>query len=242
MTMIQLSIDNRSIETTEGRTLLEACRENGIHVPTLCYHPALEPYGACRLCMVELVYQDRPTRLVASCTYPCEDGLVVHTNSEAVQKSRRITLELLLASAFQTPEILALAEELGVKEVRYKMPEEDSCILCGLCVRACHEIVGVGAISLIYRGMMKEVSPPFEVASSTCIGCGTCVLICPTGRLKFVDVYDTHSEHQFSSAYNHALCQLCGDSSVGAKVEQPQFSVMDIAKEASRVNSGNGNR
>jgi bidirectional [NiFe] hydrogenase diaphorase subunit len=242
MTMIQLTIDNRTIETTAGRTLLEACRENGIPIPTLCFHPALEPYGACRLCMVELVYKDRPSRLVASCTYPCEEGLVVHTNSEAVQKSRRITLELLLASAYQTPEILALAEELGVKEVRYKMPEADSCILCGLCVRACHEIVGVGAISLIYRGMMKEVSPPFEVASSTCIGCGTCVLICPTGRLRLTEVYNTDSEHQFASGYDRALCKLCGDANVSAIVAQPQFSGIDAAKEASRVNSDNGNR
>lgn len=242
MTMIQLTIDKQKIKTNEDRSLLEACRENGIYIPTLCFHPALEPYGACRLCVVELVYDNRPSRLVASCAYPCEEGLVVYTNSEAVQKNRRLTIELLLAGAYKTPEILALAEELGVTEIRYKMPEADSCILCGLCVRACHEIVGVGAISLIHRGMQKKVSPPFEVASSVCIGCGTCVLICPTKRLKLEDVYNTHGEHQFSSTHEHALCKLCGDAHVGASVTHPQFSAMEVIKEASLESSDNGNR
>lgn len=240
--MIQLTIDNQQIKTTKDRTLLEACRENGIHIPTLCYHPSLEPYGACRLCIVELIQGNRPPRLVASCTYPCEEGLVVHTNSVAVQKSRRITLELLLASAYQIPEILALAEELCVKEIRYKVPEADSCILCGLCVRACHEIVEVGAISLIHRGMQKEVSTPFEVTSSICIGCGTCVLICPTGRLKLTDVYNTHSEHQFTSAHDHALCKLCGDAKVGVKIDQPQLLDIEVMNEPSLENSGNRTR
>lgn len=242
MTMMRLIIDDKRVEVAENRTILEACRENSIPIPTLCFHPALEPYGACRLCVVELVYDNRPSRLVASCAYPCEEGLVVYTNSEAVQKNRRLTLELLLAGAYKTPEILALAEELGVTDIRYKLPEVDSCILCGLCVRACHEIVGVGAISLIHRGMQKEVSPPFEVASSVCIGCGTCVLICPTGRLKLEDVYNTHSEHQFSSAHNHALCKLCGDAEVGARIEQPQFSGTEVIKEPSLGSSDNGNR
>jgi NADH dehydrogenase/NADH:ubiquinone oxidoreductase subunit G len=240
--MIHLTIDNQQIKSTEDRTLLEACRENGIHIPTLCYYPSLEPYGACRLCIVEIAQGNRPSRLVASCAYPCEDGLVVMTNSEAVQKSRRVTLELLLASAYQTPEILALAEELGVTKIRYKLPDADSCILCGLCVRACHEIVGVGALSLIHRGIQKAVSPPFEVTSSVCIGCGTCVLICPTGRLKLEDVYNTHSDHQFSSTHDHALCKLCGDTMVGAKMALPQFSVMDVVKDPSLGSSDNGNR
>lgn len=72
--MIHLTIDDRAIEVTEGRSLLEACREYGIHIPTLCYHPALEPYGACRLCVVEVSTEGRRPRLVASCVYPCEEG------------------------------------------------------------------------------------------------------------------------------------------------------------------------
>lgn len=240
--MNHLTIDNQPIEIAKGRTLLEACRENGIQVPTLCFHPALKPYGACRLCMVELVFEENDSQLVASCAYPCEDGLVVRTNSEAVKKNRRLTLELLLASAYQTPEIIALARELGVDQIRYKLPEVDSCILCALCVRACKEIVGVEAISLTGRGMSKEVSPPFEVASSTCIGCGTCVLICPTGCIKLDDVYGKRSEHRFSSDYEFRLCRICGDSSAGPQSNQPLADSLEILSESSLESSANGNR
>lgn len=210
--MIHLTIDGKEIATPEGRTLLETCRENGIEVPTLCYHPALEPYGACRLCVVEILQDQRPSRLVASCTYPCQEGLKVMTNSASVKKNRRLTAELLLAGAYQTPEIIALAAELGVKEPRYQLPEADSCVLCGLCVRACHEIVGIRAISMVNRGVNKQVNTPFSAASASCIACGTCVLICPTGRLSFSDVSGLHiSQHRFGD-YQQFYCQLCDDA------------------------------
>ena len=198
--MIHLTIDDKPIEIEEGRTLLEACREHGIKIPTLCFHPALEPYGGCRLCMVELVLPRR-SRLVASCVYPCEEGAVVRTNSEMVKHSRRLTAELLLAASYHTPQMLALADELGVKEVRFRLPEENACVLCGLCVRACKEIVGVSAISVIQRGIAKKVATPFQVASSRCIGCGTCVLICPTGAFKFSTVNEQRPASPGESAY-----------------------------------------
>ena len=218
--MIHLTIDDKSIEATAGRTLLEACRENGIQIPTLCYHPALEPYGACRLCVVEIYKEEQSSRLVAACAYPCEEGLNVKTNSKAVQRNRRVVAELLLASGYDTPEIVALASEFGVKEARYKMPQADSCIICGLCVRACKEIVGISAISLINRGINKKVSPPFEVTSPTCIGCGTCVLICPTGYIKLRDVFGSHSIHRYSSDYDRAQCRICSDLNVSSKFNQ----------------------
>jgi NADH dehydrogenase/NADH:ubiquinone oxidoreductase subunit G len=209
--MIRLTIDGQSLEVQEGRTLLDACREHGIHVPTLCYHPALEPYGACRLCIVELEQGTRPPRLVASCVYPCEEGAVVRTDSEAVKRNRRVTAELLLAGAYESPEIIALARELGVEEARFKLPEADSCVLCGLCVRACDEIVGVRAISLIHRGMAKKVSTPFEISSATCIGCATCVLICPTGRLTLEDVTGFRGVHPWDKTYSRLYCRVCDD-------------------------------
>lgn len=221
--MIHLTINDQPIEVAEGRTLLEACRAHGIHVPTLCYHPALEPYGACRLCMVEVSQPLHEPRPVASCTYPCEEGAVVRTDTEEVKRSRRITAELLLAGASHTPEIRALAEELGVPAVRFKMPEEDACVLCGLCVRACSEIVGVNAISLIRRGIAKQVSPPFQIASYSCIGCGTCVLVCPTGALRLSDVLGFRSVHPADSAYDRDYCQVCGDADLS-----PHF-VEDVA-------------
>ncbi len=210
--MIHLTIDGKELSISENRTLLEACRENGIEVPTLCYHPALEPYGSCRLCVVEIREGSRPAKLVASCAYPCQEGLLVNTNSPAVKRNRRLTAELLLAGAYQTPEIIALAAELGVHEPRFKLPEADSCILCGLCVRACHEIVGVNAISMVNRGIGKQVSTPFSLASASCIACGTCVLICPTGRLTLDDVSGSHLGRHPADHYQPFYCQLCDDS------------------------------
>ena len=209
--MIHLTINGQPVEVAEGRTLLEACRERGIHVPTLCYHPALEPYGACRLCLVEIHPAGEPARrrLVAACTHPCEEGSVVQTDTQVVRRSRRLTAEL-LAGSTQAPDIATLARQLGVGEVRYAMPDTDGCMLCGLCVRACREIVGVSAISLIRRGIAKQVSPPFQIASSTCIGCGTCALICPTGALKLSDVTGFRGVHPANSDYERVYCHVCG--------------------------------
>jgi bidirectional [NiFe] hydrogenase diaphorase subunit len=211
--MIHMTIDSHPVQIPEDRTILEACREHGFPIPTLCYHPALEPYGGCRLCVVEISHPPRPARLVASCTYPCEEGLVVHTRNEMVNSTRRMIAELLLASAWNSSEIQSIAEELGVHEIRFRLPEEDICILCGLCVRACREIVGVNAISFIRRGIQKKVSPPFQISSATCIGCGTCTIICPTGAIRLSDVSGTGatiSVHgPFADITSH-YCQLCG--------------------------------
>lgn len=209
--MIQMKINGKEIRMPERRSLLEACRENGIHIPTLCYHPALEPYGGCRLCIVEIKHPGRDPRLVAACVYPCENNLEVQTDNQRVQNSRRMTAELLLASAFDTPEILSLAEELGVQQIRFKLPEKQACVLCGQCVRACDQIVGVSAISVINRGISKKVSTPFEIASSRCIGCGTCALICPTGAIKISDVTGIHYVSPSESAYRLGYYRTGGE-------------------------------
>lgn len=236
--MIHLTIDDRAIEVQEGRTLLEACREHGIPIPTLCYHPALEPYGACRLCMVEISSGGRKPRLVASCVYPCEEGAQVQTRSETVLRSRRMTAELILAGSYNTPEMLALGEELGVHEIRFRLEEENACVLCGLCVRACSEIVGVSAISVIQRGIAKKVSTPFEVTSSRCIGCGTCVLICPTGAFKFDNVTGFQYVSPSESAYKLGYYRLGGELDLRPDYFEELSSVMlkssdkDTAHEA----------
>ena len=207
--MITLTIDDQEIQVEEGQTILEAARGHGIHIPTLCYHEGMEPFAACRLCVVE-VETGRGQQLVASCAYPCTDGLVVHTHSDAVLQSRRITVELLMASSAHVPLIRQLADELGVGEPRFRM-EEDNCILCGLCVRACQEIVGVGAISVINRGIEKKVGPPFHIASNTCIECGTCVLVCPTGALTLADITGgAQTVHPWESEFEAVDCRVCG--------------------------------
>lgn len=229
--MIHLTIDDKKIEIAEGRTLLEACRENGIHIPTLCYHPALKPHGACRLCIVELAQKGRKPRLVASCVYPCEEGAIVYTNSEAVRHSRRIIAELILAGSYHTPEILALGSELGVDEIRFKLPEENACVLCGLCVRACSEIVGVNAISVIQRGIAKKVATPFQVKSSRCIGCGTCVLICPTGAFQFDSVTGFQYISPSASSYRLGYYRLGGEIDLYPSFETDIPSLLGKSKE-----------
>ncbi|NIM94441.1 MAG: 4Fe-4S dicluster domain-containing protein [Anaerolineales bacterium] len=206
---MHIILDEREIETVAGRTVLEVARENGVHIPTLCHHEALEPFGACRLCMVE-VNTGSGWRLVASCAYPCSEGLLVRTESDKIFHSRRNTIELLMASASQVPLIRNLAEDYGVTKPLFSM-DEDDCILCGLCVRACHEIVGIGAISVINRGIDKKVGTPFAVDSMDCIGCATCVLVCPTGAIHLADIREEKlNDHSFDTAFDPASCEICG--------------------------------
>lgn len=234
--MIHLTIDEKQIEVQEGRTILEACREHGIYIPTLCYHPALEPYGACRLCMVEVSQGGRKPRLVASCVYPCEEGAVVRTDTETIQQSRRMVAELLLAGSSNSPEMVLLADELGVKEVRYHLPEEDACVLCGLCVRACKEIVGVSAISVIQRGIAKKVSTPFQVTSSRCIGCGTCVLICPTGAFNFENVAGFQYVSPSESAYKLGYYRLGSELDLRPNFVQDVTTLLQTSKDKEVTN------
>jgi NADH dehydrogenase/NADH:ubiquinone oxidoreductase subunit G len=209
--MVHLTIDEKPIEVPEGWSLLDASRELGVYVPTLCHHPALEPYGGCRLCVVEVTSPQGKTRLVASCVHPCEEGAVVSTTSEAARRSRRLTAELLLAGAYATPQIIELAAELGAGEPRFKLPQEESCVLCGLCVRACAEIVGVSAISIIDRGMARKVATPFQVASSRCIGCGTCALICPTGAFDLTETTGYQHVPPSTTAYRPGYLRIGGE-------------------------------
>jgi NADH dehydrogenase/NADH:ubiquinone oxidoreductase subunit G len=207
--MVRLTIDGNEVNAKPGRTILEVTREQGLSIPTLCHNEALEPFGACRLCVVE-VKAGEGWRLVTSCTYPCSDELEVRTASEGVRRSRRMTVELLMASAAHVPLIQQLAEEMNVGPPRFSMERSD-CILCGLCVRVCREIVGIGAISVMNRGIEKKVSTPFHSASGDCIECGTCVLVCPTGAISFDDITGGGSSvHKMTSEFQDLHCKICG--------------------------------
>jgi heterodisulfide reductase subunit A len=161
-------------------------RENGIEIPTLCYHPLLEPYGACRLCVVEIVAGGRPG-LQTSCTYPIEEGLEVLTRSPSVIEARRVILGLLLSRTPNVELIQDLAREYGITEPPFPTETPDErCVLCGHCVRTCAELVKAHVLNFSERGIERRVGPPFLEKTRQCIGCGACTIMCPTGAIEIV--------------------------------------------------------
>ena len=182
--MIPFKINDQEVEAQEGWTVLETAKQYGIHIPTLCYHEAVTNSGACRLCVVEIREGDW-SKIVISCMYPVKTGLTVLTDSERVRNVRRWILEMLLAECPASAEIKKLAAEYGVTETRFavKNPEEE-CMICGLCVKVCQEVVGVSAITTIGRGVHKKIGAPYGKPSELCVACGSCVSVCPTGAMR----------------------------------------------------------
>jgi heterodisulfide reductase subunit A2 len=179
---IQVRIDGRTADVPRGTTLLNAARQMGIAIPTLCNYRGLNPYGACRVCLVELE-TPRGGQLVASCSHPAENGIVVRTETPTVRTARQTNLELMLAQAPDSQELAAFAAGLGVTSTPYPPAAEGKCILCGTCVRMCNEMMGRGAINLYGRGATREVRTAFDEQSAQCQACGACVFVCPTGAI-----------------------------------------------------------
>ena len=206
---VRLTVNGISVQAPQDQSLLVTLRQQGIDIPTLCYHSDLPSEGQCRLCVVEIGEWPR-TRIVNSCTYPTEGGLVVQTHSERVLLARRMVLELLLARCPNAKLIQELAAAHGVYESRFKTDDPDElCILCGLCVRACREVVGVSAISMAHRSPAKLVTTPFTEKSDACIGCGSCAFICPTNVIPYTekDVVRTVWGRDFELQ----PCNVCGN-------------------------------
>ena len=180
--MITLNINGVNVSVEKGTTILEAARFFGIPIPTLCYNEGLTPYGACRLCVVE-IGEGSSSKLVSSCTYPVEEGLKVRTASTRVVKARKMIIELLLASCPQSKTIQDLASKYGVHQQRFKQEYED-CILCGLCVRMCEEQMMAKAIGFYGRGENRKIGTPFGIPSEVCRLCGGCMYICPACQLR----------------------------------------------------------
>lgn len=184
---VTVTVDGRRTEAPASATLLDAARQTGIAIPTLCHYKGLSPYGACRLCVVEIETPGGPKQ-VASCSYPVQDNLVVRTDTESVIESRRTVLELLLAQAPDSLELSKLAAELGVESTPFEPEAEGKCILCGLCVRVCGEQMGRSAISLFGRGASREVRTAFGEPTDQCQACGACVFVCPTGAVDLATI------------------------------------------------------
>jgi heterodisulfide reductase subunit A len=187
--LIQVTIDGQTTTVPQDTTILTAATDLGIEIPTLCHHPALEPYGACRLCTVEVIDRGR-SRLVTSCNYPIRQEMEILTASEKVVRGRRMIVELLWARCPEAAIFQELGTRYGIKEPRFEPCEGELCYLCGLCVRFCNEVVGARAISFVSRGIDREVGTPFYKISEACIACGACEFVCPTGAIKVTEVTD----------------------------------------------------
>jgi len=210
--MVTLTINGHEFKAEEGQTILQVARENGIDIPTLCHHEAIEPYGACRLCIVE-ISKGKSTKIVTSCLYPVEEGLQVKTDSPRVMSNRKMIMELLLARCSKNKVITELASKMGIEQPSFKSEylEYNDCIVCGLCVRACEQVVGVSAISLVNRGITKEPASPFLDPAADCIGCGSCYYICPTGAIKMEDKNDTRIIYNWKVEFKLKKCKVCGN-------------------------------
>ena len=184
--LVNLTVDDLKVSVPAGKSVLDACQQAGIKVPTLCHHPALPDYGACRLCLVEVEERGRK-RITASCLFPAREGLIVRTNTEQVVKTRRIMAELLLARCPNSERVKALAAELGVTETRFPKKDED-CILCGLCVRVCEELMKTGAVDFRARGNRRKIAPAYDKQSPTCMACGACQVVCPTAAVHLEEI------------------------------------------------------
>ncbi len=227
--LVSLTIDGSRVAAASGTTVLEAARAGGVYIPTLCHEPDLRPYGGCRVCVVEI---DKMRGLPASCTTPVQDGMIVHTETPAVNKSRITTLELIMAShngdcltcrKNQQCELQKVARYLGIEQGHFGrlhrkaglvavddshpgfVRDPNKCILCTRCVRACHEIAGVGAIDIAFRGSAASVSTfgNRPIRQSICESCGECVARCPTGALSIKSARQPTHEVR-------TLCPYCG--------------------------------
>ena len=182
MSEILLQIDGKEVKATEGMTVLEAAQGAGISIPTLCHHEKLEPFGGCRLCIVE-VEVNGWTKLVVSCVYPVEENIIVRTRSEKVDRIRKTIIELLMAHAPDSPQLQALAQEYCADKDRFEK-DASFCIHCGLCVRYCAEVAKKNAIGFVGRGINKEISFIPEIAAKECDDCKECFPLCPTSYLQ----------------------------------------------------------
>ena len=182
MSEIQLEIDGKEVKATEGMTVLAAAQSAGIFIPTLCHHEKLEPFGGCRVCIVE-VEVNGWTKLVVSCVYPVEENIIVRTRSEKVDRIRKTIIELLMAHAPDSPQLQDLAQEYGADKDRFEK-DASFCIHCGLCVRYCAEVKKKNAIGFVGRGINKEISFIPEIAAKECDDCKECFPLCPTSYLQ----------------------------------------------------------
>jgi len=213
-TLLKVEIDGHRLEVTQGTTVLEAARQLGIFIPTLCYHKALPANAACRICIVEMSIEKRGRAyswIDAACVYPVEDGLVILTNTPKVIRERKLILELLLSRAPDSPLLKAMAEEYRA-ENRFETLDKgkSKCILCGLCALVCQGPMRVGGISMAYRGIHKRLISPYNLTQDICIGCQACAWVCPTGAIQIKEAGTNLHLENWDTRHKLQNCSECG--------------------------------
>jgi NADH dehydrogenase/NADH:ubiquinone oxidoreductase subunit G len=232
--MINMYLNGLEVQVEEGMTILEAAKFFGFSIPTLCHMEGLSPYGACRLCVVE-IGEGAGAKLVSSCTYPVQEGLQVRTASARIVRARKMLIELLLATCPQSKIIQDIAAAHDVRQQRFKQEYED-CIMCGLCVRMCEEQMMAKAIGFRGRGEILTIGTPFDIKSDVCRLCGGCIYVCPACQLRC-----TYTDPE------KAVCGGCANLSPPC-VEKVQFDdmmcYMDpcVACEIIKPNERNGGK
>ena len=213
---LAVTINGKKCRAEEGETILSVAIREKIEIPHLCYEASLDPYGACRLCMVEVVRKGRG-EMITACTLRAAEGLEIVTDTPQIVKHRKILLELYLAEAPRSEVIKKMAARYGVTKTRFFKrvdpadPLGNRCVLCGLCVRACNEIMGAGAINFINRGPYTVVNTPYFEPSADCLGCGACVNVCPTAAIEMEDIGGERVMRSWSGTrVPLAECESCG--------------------------------
>jgi iron-only hydrogenase group A len=203
---MKLTINGKECWASNGETILTVAQREGINIPTLCHLKEFSPTGSCRICVVEV---DGGRNLVPACAFPVTEGMRIHTNSARVRRARKTIIELLIANhpqdcltclRNQSCELQSLSMQYGVHTIRYRGARKtakmdlanpaierdpEKCILCGRCVRVCHETQNIGAIDFTMRGFKSQVAPAMNRSLNTvpCVDCGQCVVVCPVGAL-----------------------------------------------------------
>lgn len=208
--MPTLQIDGKTVRVPAGASVLAAARAAGARVPTLCHHEAVEDWGGCRLCLVDVEKAGwkGEARMVTACLYPAEDGLTVRTATPRVVATRRVVIDLLLARCPATPLVQELAQEYGIEKTSYQVnPEPTDCVLCGLCTRVCDRM-GVSAIASVSRGGGRAIAAPFDAPPPDCIGCLACARVCPTGHIRWTEGEGKRTI--WARAFDMVSCAGCG--------------------------------
>lgn len=233
--MVTITINKNQYLAEEGEVLLLTLMRLNIDVPHLCYEKALEPYGACRLCMVDIVTCGK-TEMTPACTIKVKNGLEILTDTPEIIEHRTLLFELYLAEAPKSEVIRDMAEKYGVTKTRFlkKIVHDDplmgKCILCGLCVRVCNEIMGTSAINFINRGPYTVINTPFYEHNPDCAGCAACAMVCPTKAIVFEDVGTDRIMRSWSdTTVPLAKCSVCGRSFAPERLMERVLARLDPA-------------